>query len=113
MFNEFAREIEDHKVPPLELLITRRLSKNLKEYFFKRQLSVNAALKLEERGLELRAGQSVSYVITKYKTSGMNRALPEELAEDAEYDSRRYVELLADTLRNCAFSFRSGEGDSA
>jgi hypothetical protein len=27
----------------------------------------------------------------------MNRAIPEELAEYAEYDSRRYVELLADT----------------
>lgn len=27
----------------------------------------------------------------------MNRALPEELAEDAEYDAGRYVELLADT----------------
>jgi DNA polymerase elongation subunit (family B) len=97
MFNAFAKQIEEHDVPPLELLINRRLSKNLKEYFSKRQLSVNAALKLEERCLELKAGQSVAYVITKYKTTGMNRALPEELAEDAEYDSRRYVELLADT----------------
>jgi hypothetical protein len=41
-------------------------------------------------------GQSVSYVITKYKTKGMNRAVPEELAENAEYDSSRYVELLGD-----------------
>ena len=97
MFNEFARQIEDNEIAPLELLITRRLSKNLADYFSKRQLSVNAALKLEERGLELKAGQSVSYVITKYKTKGFNRALPEELAMDAEYDSRRYVELLADT----------------
>jgi DNA polymerase elongation subunit (family B) len=87
MFNEFAKQIEDHEVPPLELLITRRLSKNLADYFSKRQLSVNAAIKLEERGLELKAGQSVSYVITKYKTTGMNRALPEELAEEADYDS--------------------------
>jgi DNA polymerase elongation subunit (family B) len=74
MFSAFAKQIEDHDVPLLELLITRRLSQNLKEYFSKRQLSVNAALKLEERGLELKAGQSVSYVITKYKTTGMNRA---------------------------------------
>jgi hypothetical protein len=40
-----ARQIEDHEVPPLELLITRRLSKNLGDYFSKRQLSVNAAIK--------------------------------------------------------------------
>ncbi|MGI0081008.1 MAG: DNA polymerase domain-containing protein, partial [Nitrososphaerales archaeon] len=86
MFYEFAKQIEDHDVPPLELLITRRLSKNLGDYFSKRQLSVSAALKLEGRGLELKAGQAVSYVITKYKTAGMNRALPQELAEDAEYD---------------------------
>jgi DNA polymerase-2 len=96
IFNEFARKIERHEVPPLDLLITRRLSKNLKEYFSKRQLLVNAALKLEERGLELKAGQSVSYLITKYKTTGMNRATPEQLAAECEYDSHRYVELLAD-----------------
>jgi DNA polymerase, archaea type len=109
MFNAFAKQIEDHDVPPLELLITRRLSKNLKEYFTKRQLSVNAALKLEERGLELKAGQSVAYLITKYKTAGMNRAVPEELAEDAEYDSRRYVELLADTCATVLCPFGVGK----
>ncbi|MDG7002259.1 MAG: hypothetical protein JRN15_24445, partial [Nitrososphaerota archaeon] len=96
IFNEFARNLEKHDAPPLSLLITRRLSKNLSEYYSKRQLSVNAALKLEERGLQLKAGQSVSYVITKYKTAGMNRASPEELAANVDYDSQRYVELLAD-----------------
>ena len=96
IFNEFATKLERHDAPTLSLLITRRLSKNLLDYSSKRQLSVNAALKLEERGLQLKAGQSVSYVITKYKTAGMNRAVPEELAEDVEYDSERYVELLAD-----------------
>ncbi len=96
IFNEFAKSLEHHDVSPLELLITRRLSKNLSEYYFKRQLSVNAALKLEERGLQLKAGQSVSYVITKYKTAGLNRAMPEELALNSEYDSERYIELLAD-----------------
>jgi DNA polymerase elongation subunit (family B) len=40
MFNEFAKQIEDHDVPPLELLITRRLSKSLSDYFSRRQLSV-------------------------------------------------------------------------
>jgi DNA polymerase elongation subunit (family B) len=97
IFNEYARNLEKHDVPPLSLLITRRLSKNLSDYFSKRQLSVNAATKLQDRGLELKAGQSVSYVITKYKTQGMDRAAPQELAESAEYDSQRYVELLADS----------------
>jgi DNA polymerase elongation subunit (family B) len=96
IFNEFAKKLEQHDVPPVELLITRRLSKNLSEYYSKRMLSVDAALKLEERGLQLKAGQSVSYLITRYKTSGNNRATPEHIAENVEYDSRRYVELLAD-----------------
>ena len=96
IFNKFASDLENHDVPPLSLLINRRLSKGLSEYSSKRQLSVNAAIKLQDSGLELKAGQSVSYVITKYKTKGMNRAVPEELAENVEYDSERYVQLLAD-----------------
>ena len=38
IFNEFARNLEKHDAPPLSLLITRRLSKNLSEYYSKRQL---------------------------------------------------------------------------
>jgi DNA polymerase elongation subunit (family B) len=78
-------------------------------WFSKRQLSVNASLKLEERGLQLKAGQSVSYVITRYKTAGMNRAVPEELAQETEYDSRRYVELLADACATVLSPFGVGK----
>lgn len=97
VFDEYARKLDRHDVTPLELLITRRLSKNPSDYASMRQLSVNASLKLAKNGLNLKAGQSVSYLITKYKTCGMNRAVPEELAQDATYDSERYVELLADS----------------
>jgi len=96
IFHEFANRLERHDVSPIELLITRRLSKNLGEYRFERHLSVSATSKLDEQGLKLQAGQTVSYVISNYRTSGKNRAIPEELAENARYDSRRYVELLAD-----------------
>lgn len=109
IFNEFAKKIEQHDVPPLELLITRRLSKNPGEYFSKRQLSVNAAERLEEQGLKLKAGQSVSYLITRYKTPGRNRALPGHLAENAEYDSARYVELLADCCATILSPFGVGK----
>lgn len=97
IFEEFANRLERHDVAPVELLITRRLSKNLEEYNSQRQLSVNASTKLVREGLKLRAGQSVSYVITRYKTLGQNRALPEELSKIGEYDSERYIELLADS----------------
>jgi DNA polymerase I len=115
IFEKYARDLEKHKVPSIELIITRRLSKNLDEYSSPRQLSVNAASHLARKGLTLQAGQSVSYVITRYKSSGFDRSLPEELLErrrrkknnganydtkkeeeETEYDSQRYIELLAD-----------------
>ena len=52
--------------PPIELLITRRLSKNLKDYLSKRQLSVSAALKLEERGLESKILNSTEPMIAVF-----------------------------------------------
>ncbi len=97
IFNDYAKQIEEHNVPAQELLITRRLSKDLDDYFSRRQLSVSAARKLEREGLKLKAGQSVSYVITKYKSTGSNRAVPEELVDSVDYDTQRYVELLADS----------------
>lgn len=110
IFNECAKQIEDHGVLPLELLITRRLSKSLGEYSSKSQLSVNAALKLNQMGLESKAGQSVSYVITRYKTTGFNRVAPEQLAGDAVYDSKRYVELLADSCATLLSPFGVSKG---
>jgi DNA polymerase-2 len=96
IFHEFASRLERNDVSPIELMITRRLSKNLEEYRSKRQLSVSATSKLAQQGLKLQAGQSVSYVISNYRTAGMNRAVPEELVENVRYDSERYVELLGD-----------------
>ena len=59
---------------------------------------MNAALKLESEGLKLQAGQSISYVITRFDSKGKDRSYPREFADEDEsdYDSRRYVELLAD-----------------
>lgn len=105
IFHEFANRLEKHEVSPKELIITRRLSKDLEEYRSQRQLSVNAATQLADRGLKLKAGQSVSYVITNYKTRVKNRTTPEELVETANYDSRRYVELLADCCTTILLPF--------
>ena len=96
IFEEYAARLERREVPPLELIITRRLSKELEEYSSRRQLSVNAASKLESEGLKLKAGQSVSYVISHYKEEKA-RTIPEEfVSEGSVFDSQRYVELLSD-----------------
>ena len=98
IFERYAKKLEDHEVSPIDLVITRRLSKNPSEYSSKRQLQVNAALKLETEGLKLQAGQSISYVITRFDSKGKDRSYPQEFAREdgGEYDSKRYVELLAD-----------------
>ena len=96
IFEEYARDLEEHSVSPLDLIITRNLSKNPADYSSKRQLQVNAALKLETAGRKLQAGQSVSYVITRYDNPGRHRSNPLEFAYDEGYDSQRYIELLAD-----------------
>lgn len=97
IFEEYAQNLEEYDVSPLDLVITRSLSKNPVDYSSKRQLQVNAAMKLENAGLKLQAGQSISYVITRYASKGYNRSDPLELAsEEKKYDSRRYIELLAD-----------------
>jgi len=96
IFEEYARDLEEHVASPANLVITRNLSKNPEDYSSKRQLQVNAALKLEKAGLKLQAGQSISYVITRYESKGRNRSNPLEFAEEEIYDSSRYVELLAD-----------------
>jgi DNA polymerase elongation subunit (family B) len=98
IFHKYAGALERHDVAASDLLIRRRLSKELDAYSSRRQLSVNAAEKLNGEGLRLRAGQTISYVITRFRSSGRQRALPEEMigGGGVEYDSRRYVELLAE-----------------
>ncbi|HXQ92174.1 MAG TPA: DNA polymerase domain-containing protein [Nitrososphaerales archaeon] len=98
IFENYARDLENHSATPFDLMITRRLSKNPGEYSSKRQLQVNAALKLENEGLNLQAGQSISYVITRYESKGRDRSYPQEFANEnySDYDSKRYIELLAD-----------------
>ena len=64
------------RISPFDLMITRQLSKKPGEYSSKRQLQVNAALKLENEGLELQAGQSISYVITRYESKGTGQVVP-------------------------------------
>lgn len=112
IFEKYARALERHEVPALELLINRRLSKDVKDYKSTRRLQVNAASNLEKEGHKLRAGQSVSYIITNYKTKGMSRSISRELvAEETEYDSERYVDLLADCCATLLVPFGVSKED--
>ena len=78
-----------------DLLITNQLSKNYNEY--KNNTSQASAVKqLTDEGLEIMAGQSISYVITKFGSRlPREKVRPVELLDSSvSYDKDRYIKLL-------------------
>ncbi len=87
--------IRDGNVPLTDLILVNSLSKNFNEYTS--NISQAAAVKqLAEEGLELMAGQSVSYIITKFKSRNpREKVRPVQLLNSmVRYDKERYVALL-------------------
>ncbi len=102
----YVQLIRTGTVPVEELVIEKRLSKNLHEY---RNLvpQAIAAQHLAREGKEVHAGQTISYVLT-YDNSKItqNRALPAELVTDeGSFDSQRYVDLLLSSMVNLLLPF--------
>jgi len=111
---KYADRIRDGEVSMTDLAILNSLSKDHDEYNGN-LVNVSAIKQLAEEGLELVAGQSVSYVITDYKSKAQNeRARPFELLEpDTKYDSGRYVELLVRGASAILQPFGVGEDELA
>lgn len=94
VFLKWVAALESHEIPPEELAFTTNLSKDPSEY--KAATIQRAALQgLLAEGVKLRAGQGMRYVITRYSGRGSVRATPLDTIGSREYDSRRYIELLA------------------
>src|SRR5208283_3919271 len=91
----YADRIRGGDVPIADLVILNSLSKNHDQYNSS-LVQVSAIRQLAEEGLELMAGQSVSYVITDYRSKVQSeRVRPVELLDSGtKYDADRYVELL-------------------
>ncbi len=97
IFLRHAAALERHEIPATELAFTTNLSKGPEEYT---SLTVqHAAVKqLVGEGVQLHAGEGIRYVITDYRRRDSKRATPVDvLDEGGSYDSRRYIELLAET----------------
>jgi DNA polymerase elongation subunit (family B) len=90
-----ADRIRGGGVPVADLAILNSLSKDHDQYNSS-LVQVSAIRQLAEEGLELMAGQSVSYVITDYRSKVQSeRVRPIELLDSStKYDPDRYVELL-------------------
>ncbi|MGA2199289.1 MAG: DNA polymerase domain-containing protein, partial [Nitrososphaerales archaeon] len=91
----YADRIRGGDVSVTDLAILNSLSKNHDQYN-SNLVQVSAIRQLAEEGLELMAGQSVSYVITNYRSKVQReRVRPVELLDsNTGYDPDRYVELL-------------------
>jgi DNA polymerase elongation subunit (family B) len=92
----YADFIRGGEVPLEDLVIVNGLSKDFNQYTSRSQVHVGAAKQLADEGLELMAGQSVSYVVTDYKSRiPEERAKPVELLDQStRYDPARYLEIL-------------------
>lgn len=97
IFLRHAESLARHDIPALELAFTTNLSKGPEEYT---TMTVqHAAIKqLVGEGATLHAGEGIRYVITDYRGKDSKRATPADVIQDeTDYDSERYIELLAET----------------
>ncbi len=98
-FLDRASALARHEIPSAELAFTTDLSKEPEEYS---AMTVQRAAvrRLVEEGATLHAGEGIRYIITDYEGTGSRRVIPLEMVEgEVDYDSDRYIALLA---RTCA-----------
>lgn len=102
----YAALIRNGSVPADDLVIEKRLSKNPNEYRNQVPQAI-AAQHLVREGMEVHAGQAITYLLTNHKSRiTQNRAIPTELVEeDTSFDSKRYVDLLVATTSNLLLPF--------
>jgi DNA polymerase I len=92
---EYRRKLIDGEVPIWDLIVTKRLSKNLENY--KQKVSqVIAAEQLLKEGVEVSAGKSVRFLFTSAENKRYERRVKaEELIEErTNSDVRKYLLLL-------------------
>ena len=99
-------------VPLSDLVITSALSKDWNQYNTN-LAHVSAVNQLAGEGLELLAGQTVSYVVTDYRSKVQEeRVRPVQLLDESVgYDRRRYAELLTRGVVSILQPFGVEEGD--
>ena len=115
-FQKYKQELKEGRVPLVELIFTKVLSKDSNAYSAnKNTVGIGAIYQLEDEGKSMRAGQILQYIITDYyrKNSSRRRSLPVELInEKTTYDTRRYTELLAEVCNSITLPFGySAAGD--
>jgi len=107
MFQMHLKLLKDRNVPISDLVLTKRISKNVNEYEERNTVELGALLQLKNTGKSLKAGQILKYVITDYyRKNSRKRSVPFELINSKTvYDVKRYCELLTETCNSVTEPF--------
>lgn len=95
------------KVPINDLVLTKRISKDVDEYKNRNTVELDALLQLKHAGKSLKSGQILKYVlIDYYRKNSRKRSVPVELINSKTvYDAKRYSELLVETCNSVTEPF--------
>ncbi len=106
IFQRYRQMLKEGRVPLADLIFTKVVSKDSGAYTVN-TVEISAMYQLRDEGRAMRAGQALQYVITDYyRKNSRRRAVPVELIDErTTYDSRRYIELLAETCNSVTRPF--------
>jgi DNA polymerase, archaea type len=112
-FQKYKQQLKEGRVPLVDLIFTKVLSKNSNGYSANNTVDIGAIYQLEDEGKSMRAGQTLQYIITDYyRKNSRRRSLPVELInEKTTYDNRRYTELLAEVCNSVTLPFGYSAGN--
>jgi DNA polymerase-2 len=111
VYKKYRDLIYNRQVHLSELVFTKRISKDSKEYLNnKRNTIENCVINiLFDYGKSLSAGQEIKYIVTDfYNKSSIKRAIPIELTQvlNPFYDTTRYCKLLYDCYNSIVKYFK-------
>jgi len=96
----YVDRLRDGRVDVEELMITKQLSKDPAEYEHNVMQAI-ATKQLAHEGVQISAGQNVSYIIRRGYGVLENCVLPSELIDGPiRYDVEKYTQLLLDAVRS-------------
>lgn len=105
-FMKYKQELKSGRVPLVDLLFTKMLSKDSDQYSAN-TIETSAIFQLADEGESMHAGEVLQFIITDYyRKNAKKRTVPVELInEKTTYDARRYIELLANVCNSVTEPF--------
>jgi DNA polymerase I len=109
---EYRKKLLNGEVPVWDLIVAKRLSKDLEDYTQKVS-QVIAGEQLKKEGFEVSAGKSVRFLFTSAKNKRYRRRVKakELIEEGTNPDARKYLMLLYSATSNILSPFRYSPPD--